>query len=179
MDPARAGQLGLTSAILYTSLQEIGRITHTVGNLCLHMHNKYIDNGVPSWLLGGVLRGKSHTRKSGLTSCAVYPLIFGPPVFKAWDTLIVCGMSDYYLQPTHAPNVVTERKSPNESQDAWKNITPLFNHEENCVRYRDRIRICRSFLAISQTLCEVSADASRNACAVNLRITYTVSLWKM
>ena len=29
-------------------------------------------------------------------------------------------MSEYYLQPTHAPNVVTERKSPNESQDAWK-----------------------------------------------------------
>ena len=87
-------------------------------------------------------------------------------------------MSEYYLQPTHAPNVVTERESPNESQDAWKNIAPLFNREENCVRHRDRIRICRSFLAVPQVLCEVSADASRNACTslcVNLWITYTVS----
>ena len=60
------------------------------------------------------------------------------------DTCSVRGMSEYYLQPTHAPNVVAERKSRNESQDTSKNIAPLFNRVENVVRCCDMLQIHRS-----------------------------------
>ena len=59
------------------------------------------------------------------------------------------------------PNVVTERKSRSESQDASKNIAPLFNHEGNGVRCCNTLQIRRSFSVTPQ---EVSADAMQGVC---------------
>ena len=98
-------------------------------------------------------------------------------------------MSEYYLQPTHAPNVVTERKSHNESQDASKTNPPPFNREEDGVRHRDRLRIYRSSSVIPKTFHEVYTypvqgifghfmDAYTSLRG-KLRITYIVGLQKI
>ena len=103
---------------------------------------------------------------------------------SADDTSSVCGMSEYYLQPTRTPNsliVVAARKSHRDPQDA-------LTREENGVRCHNRFRICRSFSTIQRTLREVSADSVQTVCVhftddcaspyANLWITY-IRIWQI
>ena len=89
-------------------------------------------------------------------------------------------------KPTHAPNVVAERKSRNESQDTSKNIAPLFNRVDNVVRCCDMLQI-RRFSSVTpqevssdsvQGVCRCFTDACTSLCG-NLWITYTTGPRKL